>query len=70
MTNTTNGEMIKQLFPSCVVVVVGPPFNKVGFKTLDGSPNDYDYVWYPTSWWNATYKVGKVRKICGNELPI
>ena len=51
----TNGEMIQALFPVGAVAVMSYPSNKVGFITRDGNPDD-NYVWYPTSWWNAKYK--------------
>lgn len=51
----TNGEMIQALFPNGAVAVMSYPSNKVGFITRDGNPDD-NYVWYPTSWWNAPYK--------------
>ena len=51
----TNGEMIQALFPNGAVAVMSYPSNKVGFMTRDGNPDD-NYVWYPTSWWNAPYK--------------
>lgn len=53
--NATNGEMIQALFPNGAVAVMSYPSNKVGFITRDGNPDD-NYVWYPTSWWNAKYK--------------
>lgn len=51
----TNGDMIKAMFPNGAVAVMSYPSNKVGFITRDGNPDD-NYVWYPTSWWNAPYK--------------
>ena len=53
--NVTNGEIIQALFPNGAVAVMSYPTNKVGFITRDGNPDD-NYVWYPTSWWNAKYK--------------
>ena len=50
----TNGNMIKAMFPNGAVAVMSYPSNKVGFITKDGNPDD-NYVWYPTSWWNAPY---------------
>lgn len=52
--NVTNGEMIQALFPNGAVAVMSYPSNKVGFIARDGNPDD-NYVWYPTSWWNAKY---------------
>ena len=55
-SNATNGDVIKALFPNGGVAVTNLS-KKVGFITRDGNPDD-NYVWYPTSWWNAPYKRG------------
>ena len=61
--NVTNGEIIQALFPNGAVAVMSYPSNKVGFITRDGNPDD-NYVWYPTSWWNAKYKAESEDKEC------
>ena len=49
--NASNGDVIKDIFPECVLRVVTE--TQVGISFID---NQSEITWIPSSWWYAPYK--------------
>lgn len=49
--DTTNGNIIKSMFPSVVIRVITE--SQIGISFFD---NQNEITWIPIEWWNAPYK--------------